>query len=66
VLPDKTVYLTKNQTTYCNCKRQFLCKCTTFWLELHNQLFNASHASFVFEKHICIDPNISGEIERNC
>ena len=58
MLPDKIVYLTKNQTAYCNCKRQFIFKWTTFQFELHNKLFNPSHAQFVFEKHICIDPNI--------
>jgi len=30
MLPGKIVYLTKNQTTYCNRKRQFLSKRNTF------------------------------------
>ena len=30
MLPDKIAYLAKNQTTYCNCKRQFLLKSNTF------------------------------------
>jgi len=33
VLPDKTVYLWKNQATNCNCKWQFLSKRSTFNLD---------------------------------
>jgi len=51
VLPDKIVYLTKNQTT-CNCKWQW----NTFNL---NCIINASHVSFVLEKHTSIETTIS-------